>query len=251
MRVLQIFKLLAIMLIGVYLGVVGWIYTIQDQLVYGPSHHVLNTPREAGLGYEAVSIRTGDGVQLSGWFIAGGATQKTVLFFHGNGGSIDCCIEHARLYHQLGFAMLLIDYRGYGASTGEPSEPGLYQDAEAAWQHLTMARGIPAAQIVVVGQSLGGGVATWLATQHPPAGLILDSTFTALTDVGARQYPWLPVSLLARNRYPSITRIASIAAPLLILHSRDDTLIPFSHAEQLYNVASLRNKASRVVPSTA
>lgn len=228
----------AVSILGIYTGVVTWMWTNEDRLVYSPSHEVTHTPHEAELSYETVHIATGDSIQLTGWFIPYGASQKTVLFLHGNAGSIDCCIKHLKLYHDLGFAVLLIDYRGYGASTGQPTEAGLYEDAAAAWNYLLAERGVSPNQIVVVGQSLGGAVATWLVVQHKPAGLILDSPFTTLPGVAALQYCWLPVQILMSNRFASIKRIGVNTAPLLILHSRDDQLVPFNQAEQLYAAAA-------------
>jgi fermentation-respiration switch protein FrsA (DUF1100 family) len=228
--------IILLVLLGIYFGVVIFVYSIQDQMLYSPSRAMRGTPEQVGLEYQSLRIVTKDQEQIAGWFIPGG--EKTVLYFHGNGDNISGRLSHAKLWHDLGFSMLLIDYRGYGESTGEPIEVGLYTDALAAWEYLTIERGIPAEQIVVVGESLGGGVATWLSSHRPNAGLILDATFTSVPDVAARQYPWLPVRLLSRNHFRSIDRIEDIHTPILILHSREDRLIPFEHGQRLYEKAN-------------
>lgn len=228
--------IILLVLLGIYFGVVIFVYSIQDQMLYSPSRAMRGTPEQVGLEYQSLRIVTKDQEQIAGWFIPGG--EKTVLYFHGNGDNISGRLSHAKLWHDLGFSMLLIDYRGYGESTGEPIEVGLYTDALAAWGYLTIERGIPAEQIVVVGESLGGGVATWLSSNRPNAGLILDATFTSVPDVAARQYPWLPVRLLARNHFRSIDRMEQIHSPVLIMHSPNDQLIPFEQGQALFEKAN-------------
>lgn len=227
---------LLVVLLASYFIIVLFVYSIQDQMLYLPNRTIRGTPEQVGLEYEPLRIVTKDQEQIAAWFIPGG--DKTVLYLHGNGDNISGRLSQAKFWHDLGFSMLLIDYRGYGESTGEPIEVGLYTDALAAWEHLTIERGIPAEQIVVVGESLGGGVATWLSSHRPNAGLILDATFTSVPDVAARQYPWLPVRLLSRNHFRSIDRIEDIHTPILILHSREDRLIPFEHGQRLYEKAN-------------
>ncbi len=233
-RIVGWLRLLLIVLGGSYLGLEGWAYLTQDSFVYAPSSVVTGTPRDVGLPYDPITLNTPDGEHLTGWFIpAETTTPTTVLFLHGSGGNIAGCLAHAAIFHQLGVNTLLFDYRGYGQSTGTPSEAGLATDAETAWAYLTTTRGVPAAQIIIVGQSLGGGVATWLATQHRPVGLILDSTFTR----NAFLHPWGPIFIPAQESYASIDRIGRIAAPVLVLHSRDDAVIAFSQAEALFAAA--------------
>ena len=141
------------------------------------------------------------------------------------------------MFRELGLSTLIIDYRGYGLSDGKPSEEGTYLDAESAWNYLIEERGLQADDIIIFGRSLGGGVATWLAKNKQPAALIIESTFTSITDIASSLYPYMPVRLLGQIRYENINRIAAIRSPLLIIHSREDELIPFSHAEALYQQA--------------
>ena len=215
------------------------IFVFQARLVYFPNvgRELAATPRAAGLDYEDVQLRTADNVVLNGWWVPVRDARGAVLLLHGNAGNISHRIGYLTMFNRLHFATLLIDYRGYGKSGGSPSEEGTYRDAEAAWLHLVETRKLNARDIVIVGESLGGGVASWLAATHPPRALIIASAFTSVPDLGARIYPWLPVRLLARIRYDNLDRIAKIAAPVLIAHSRDDEIVPFAHGEALFAAA--------------
>ncbi len=215
------------------------VFLFQPRLVYFPhvERELAATPRAAGLEYEDVSLHTADGVKLHGWWVPAQNARGTVLLAHGNAGNISHRIDYLTMFNRLGYSVLLFDYRGYGKSGGSPSEEGTYRDAEAAWQHLTEARKFKARDIVIVGESLGGGVATWLAVKYPPRALILASTFTSVPDLGAEVYPWLPVRLLARIEYANLQRIRQIEAPVLIAHSRSDDIIPFAHGEALFAAA--------------
>ncbi len=195
------------------------------------------TPRGAGLDYEEVMLHTADGIKLHGWWVPARQARGAVLLMHGNAGNISHRIGYLTMFSRLGYSVLVFDYRGYGKSDGHPDEEGTYRDAEAAWQHVTAARNVPARDIVMVGESLGGGIATWLALKHPPRALVLASTFTSVPDLGAQIYPWLPVHWLARIRYENLARIGQIDAPVMIAHSRDDDIIPFAHGEALFAAA--------------
>ncbi|HXV44855.1 MAG TPA: alpha/beta hydrolase, partial [Anaerolineae bacterium] len=142
------------------------------------------------------------------------------------------------LFHRLGMSVLIIDYRGYGQSEGRPSEQGTYLDAEVAWRYLTVERQLPPNQIILFGESLGGAVAAWLAQTGSPGGLILLSTFTSVPDIGAQTYPFLPVRLLARVNYNTLARLPEIKCPVLIIHSPDDEVVPYSHSQQLFAAAN-------------
>lgn len=215
------------------------VFLFQPRLVYFPQveRELTATPRAAGLDYEDITLHTADGVKLHGWWVPAREARGTVLLMHGNAGNISHRLGYLTMFNRLGYSVLLFDYRGYGKSGGNPDEEGTYRDADAAWQHLTEARKLPARDIVLVGESLGGGIATWLAVKYPPRALILASTFTSVPDLGAQIYPWLPVRLLARVNYDNLSRIGKIEAPVLIAHSRDDDVIPFAHGEALFAAA--------------
>jgi hypothetical protein len=228
--------ILLLCLVG-YGVLVALVYTFQERLVYFPPRPLVQNPAAAGYYYEDVWLQTADGVRLHGWFIPAKDARATLLFFHGNASNISHLMLEVTSFHAMGLNTLLIDYRGYGQSEGQPNEAGTYRDAAAAWRYLTEERQIPAAEIIVVGRSLGGGVAAWVAETYSPRALVLESTFTSLPDVGAQSYPLLPVRLLSRNHYPTIERLPRLTLPVLILHSRDDDIIPFSHGQQLYAAA--------------
>ena len=141
------------------------------------------------------------------------------------------------MFSGMGYNTLLVDYRGYGESSGEPSETGTYRDATASWSWLTVTRGVKASDVVIFGESLGGGIATWLAAREKPRALILASAFTSIPDLGAEIYPWLPVRWLSRIHYNNFANLERINVPVLIAHSRDDEIIPYAHGKRLYAIA--------------
>ncbi len=224
--------------VTVYAVILLLVFVFQARLVYFPEvgRALVATPRAVGLDFEEVRLAA-DGATLHGWWVPANAARGAVLVLHGNAGNISHRLEYLTMFNRLGYATLIIDYRGYGKSSGTPSEDGTYRDAEAAWRHLIDARKLKPQDIVLFGESLGGGVAAWLALQHPPRALVLASTFTSAPDLGAQVYPWLPVRWLARIEYNNLDRIARIAAPVLIAHSKGDDIIPFSHGQALFDAA--------------
>ncbi len=223
----------------VYAVILLLVFLFQARLVYFPevARALVATPRAVGLDFEEIQLAA-DGATLHGWWVPAKAARGAVLIFHGNAGNISHRLEYLTMFNRLGYATLIVDYRGYGKSSGTPSENGTYRDAEAAWRHLIDARKLAARDVVVFGESLGGGVATWLALQHPPRALVLASTFTSVADLGAQVYPWLPVRWLARIEYNNLERIARVTAPVLIAHSKDDDIVPFSHGQALFAAAN-------------
>jgi len=233
-----------IAVLGLYLAFVALVFLGQSRLLYLPDaagRGLAATPQAIGLGYENVHLRTEDGVSLHGWLVSAPVTVRrgmTLLFFHGNAGNISHRLDSIRIFADLGLDVFIFDYRGYGLSEGSPSEPGTYRDATAAWRWLTGERGLAPGQILLFGRSLGAAVALELATRVEPAGVILESAFTSVPDLGAEIYPFLPVRLLSRYRYDNLGRIASVRAPLLVVHSRGDEIIPFRQGQALFAAAS-------------
>jgi fermentation-respiration switch protein FrsA (DUF1100 family) len=222
-------------------------------LLYFPETAVLQTPAAAGLAFTDVEIPTQDGERLHGWWIRARAPSASsvaghVLFFHGNAGNVGDRILHAQLLCAVGLDVLLFDYRGYGHSTGRPSEDGTAIDARSALEALVQQPGVDPAGIFYIGESLGGAVALELALSAPPAGLVLQSTFTSVRDVARKHYPFIPAALVP-DAYPSLERIRSLRAPLLVLHGDCDELIPVSHAGALADAAP-EPKTLRVFPGT-
>lgn len=207
-------------------------------MLYFPSATHDDSPAARGLVASDVALVAADGVRLHGWWLPAAERRATLLFLHGNAGNVSHRLDRALLLQRLGLDLLLVDYRGYGHSAGKPSESGLALDAQAAWRHLTGERGVAPRSIVLYGESLGGAVAARLAAEVSPGALVLDSAFTSVPDLGAELYPWLPVRLLARSRYDTRAALARVDSAVLILHARDDEIVPFSHAER--NLAAAR-----------
>ncbi len=213
------------------------LYLFQPKFVYFPSKNIVATPETIGLSYEEVMLTTSDNVNISGWYLPHPQAHSTMLFLHGNGGNVSHRLEKLMIFYELGLTVFIIDYRGYGMSKGRPSEQGTYRDAEAAWEYLTKDKSVPKDDIIVYGESLGVGVATWVAARNQVGALIIESGFTSIVDMAKHYYPYLPVSLLTRIKYPSLDRIADINAPLLVIHSREDEIVPYSHGQSLYQHA--------------
>jgi fermentation-respiration switch protein FrsA (DUF1100 family) len=209
-----------------------------DALVYFPDRQHYGDPGDVGLAFTDLTIPTDDGERLHGWWIPARArpARGHVLFFHGNAGNVSHRLEHARALTAAGLDLLLVDYRGYGRSTGRPSEAGLYRDARASLAALRAGGQVDPARVVYMGESLGGAVALWLALQDPPAGLVLQSTFTSLRDMARVHYPWAP-SALVGDGFPSLERIRQLQAPVLILHGDADDIVPVAQGRALHAAA--------------
>lgn len=222
---------------AVYGGAVLLMYVFQDRLLYFPTEEHIGTPTHVGLSYEDVWLETNDGERLHAWWVPAGAPRGTVLFCHGNAGNISGRLHSIDLFHRLSLNVLIFDYRGFGRSTGSPSEEGIYRDVEAAFRHTTEERGIPAEEIVLFGRSLGGAPAAWLAAREPAAALILESAFTSLPALAQELYPIFPARHLARSSFNTIDRLPEVEMPVLVIHSREDELIPYEHGRRLYEAA--------------
>ena len=223
--------------LSIYLLLALLIYLFQPRLVYIPHRDLVATPTEIGLAYQEVYFTTEDGVRLSGWLVPAKGARSTVLFCHGNAGNISYLLEELRLFHRLGLNILVFDYRGYGHSEGNPSEQGTYLDVEAAWNFLVREQGSATDEIIVCGHSLGGPIAAWLARKHTPGALFLEAAFTSIPELGQELYPIFPARLLARFAYNTLVYVAEVNCPVLVVHSRDDELIPFTHGRRLFEAA--------------
>jgi len=235
--VLTLIIWIIIIVAGVYVLFAGFLFIFQSHYVYYPEHIISADPSNIGLEFENVSFKTEDRVKLSGWFIPSEGASGVILFCHGNAGNISHRLESIQIFHRLGLNVFIFDYRGYGRSEGKPSEIGTYKDVEAVWQYLVEERQVSPNSIVVFGRSLGGAVAAWLANRHTPGALILESAFTSVPDIAARLYPYLPVRLLSRFKYNTAEYLDEVACPVLIVHSREDEIMPFSHGKQLFERA--------------
>jgi len=214
------------------------LHFFQEHFIYFPQSEIVATPEVISLDYEELTLTTSDGIEINAWWIPHSNARATLLFLHGNAGNISHRLDSMNIFYQLGLSVLIIDYRGYGKSTGKPSEQGTYIDAETAWRYLIDEKKIKNNEIIIFGRSLGGAVASWLAEKYPSAALILESNFTSIADIGSHYYPYLPTKMLARIKYPSIDRMSNIKSPLLVIHSADDDIVPYKFGKQLFEKAN-------------
>lgn len=220
-----------------YVIICLYIFFNQKRMMYMPFREMEDTPDDIDLPYRKVSIETADGVRLSGWFVGEHENADVALFCHGNAGNISHRLETFKALDSLGLNTFIFDYRGYGASEGSPTEKGTHLDAEAAWRYLTETEKISPDRIILWGRSLGGAVATKLATKVNAKGLVLESTFTSIPEVGAAFYPYLPVKLFARYKYNTEAIIATIDMPVLVVHSPEDEVIYYRFGKRLFEAA--------------
>lgn len=205
--------------------------------LYFPDRAVKTDPGSLRLKFEEFLVRAKDGPTIHGWFAPGEPAGPVLLVSHGNGGNISHRLDKLLLFRQAGASVLMYDYRGYGKSTGRPDEAGTYEDAEAAYAWLVGEKRVPPERIVFYGESLGGAVAAEMALRRPCAGLILDSAFTSVVDMGARVFPFLPVRWIVRNRYDSLSKIGRVRCPVLVMHSAQDDIVPYEMGRRLFAAA--------------
>lgn len=210
------------------------LYVLQRDLMYFPTQ---NNPQPEQVGLSGVTVErlpTEDGEMLIVWHAPAVQGAPTVLFAHGNGGEIADRANRFRAYQAAGFGVIFVSWRGYGGSTGSPSEQGLLIDARTAYQWL-VSNDVDPSQIVIVGESLGTGAAVRLAAEYPVGALILGAPYSATSDVAALQYPWLPVRALMKDQFRSIDHIAAVTAPTLVMHGTEDVVIPYDLGRKLFD----------------
>ncbi|KWX23654.1 hypothetical protein AFM11_12690 [Mycolicibacterium wolinskyi] len=215
-------------------GLLAVLFSAQRWFIYFPSPGPVPSAATVLPGGQDVELTTADGKRLGAWYFPG-PTRSAVLVFNGNGGDRSMRAPLAVALNRMGLSVLLFDYRGYGGNPGRPTEDGLAADARAAHEWLTAQPGVD--RVAYFGESLGAAVALGLAVEKPPAALVLRSPFTSLGDVAAVHYRWLPVRRLLLDRYPSIERIPSLAAPLLVIAGDRDDIVPTALSRQLYEAA--------------
>jgi fermentation-respiration switch protein FrsA (DUF1100 family) len=242
-RAMTLLTWLAAIALCVYVGLAAMLYFTQRSLMYFPDRtHV--TPAQAGLAHVAEeTLTTADGEHVIVWHAPpSGSNKPVILYFHGNGGAVQYRVERFNKLLADGIGLVALEYRGYGGSTGSPSESGLTADAEAAYAFAAARYAVP--QIVVWGESLGSGVAVTLAAEKPVGRVILEAPFTSAAAVGAQHYWYMPVRLLMKDQFRSDERIGKVTAPLLILHGMHDQIVPYAMGERLFDLA---NKPKHIV----
>jgi uncharacterized protein len=225
---------------AVLVAPIGLLWAFQRRLIYLPAPRTVPPAASVLPGAEEVRFETADGLRLGGWFVpAEGreAPRTAVLVCNGNGGNRSLRAPLAVALARMGLHVLVFDYRGYGGNPGQPTEAGLATDARAALDYLVGRPEVDPARVVYLGESLGAAVALRLATERPPAALVLRSPFASLAEVGQLHYPLVPVSLLLRDRYDSAALAGRLAAPLLVVAGGRDRIVPASHSRRLFAAA--------------
>ena len=208
---------------------------LENHFLYFPLPRQDASPHQVGLDYEDVFFQAKDGTALTGWLIPGAAGSPLVLFCMGNAGNISHRLETIQMLHELGVAVFIFNYRGYGQSEGQPTETGLYLDVNAAMQEV-LSRGWRADQVVIFGRSLGAAVGLEAALAFSPGGLIMESAFTSITAMGRHHYPFLNLFLgwLIDAQFDNLRKISSLQSPLLLIHGTQDQICPPEMAESLF-----------------
>jgi uncharacterized protein len=226
-----------------YLALVGCLYYYQRNLLYIPDRQVA-APQQYGLeGFEDLRATSADGVNVQLWYRKAAPNFPTVIYFHGNAAHLG---NRAGIFAALagqGFGVLALSYRGYGASEGSPTEDGIYHDARCAIAYLTEKHSIPLTSILLFGESLGTGVAIQMATEYNIAGVVLEAPYTSVAARAAEIYFYVPVNLLIKDRFDSLSKAPRVKAPVLILHGELDNVIPVQQGRALYAAITSAKKA--------
>ncbi len=233
---MKMFKFFLFFSLISYLCILLYMYIFQRTFMYHPN--IKNTdPTSIQFNYEEVFIQSNKEIQLRSWFSSSSNNKKTILFFHGNAGELHARVYKLNKFSEMNLNFLIISWRGFSGNNGKPTEKGLYQDANKAVEWLQQ-KGINKKDIILYGESLGTGIAVELGSKDKYGGIILESPYTSMVDMGKRFYPFLPISLLQRDRYNSQKKIKKIKSPILVLHGKADTLVPFYMGKKIYEMAN-------------
>ena len=221
-----------LILLLIYGGLIALVYLNQHRFIYAPPVASNDVPS----GFRNVSYETRDRLELTAGYLRAQDGLPTILFFHGNGANWQSSALVTARLARAGYGIMAAEYRGYSGNAGTPSEAGLYEDARAAWRFLREKQRLAESEIVLVGNSIGSGVATQLATEVRARALVLISPFDSMEETAARKLRWLPVRLLLRDRYRNDQKLPEIGEPILILHGEADSLIALEQAQALAKV---------------
>jgi len=223
-----------------YILLITIVFFFQRNLLYHPSvdNYLEGEGVREPFEIEKVKITTKDKIDLIGWFYNKDLEKfKTILFFHGNAGSLENRTYKLNHFKNLNVNFLIIAWRGFSGNNGKPNETGLYEDAESAIRWLKV-KGIKEKNIILYGESLGTGVAVEVAQNKNYAGIILESPFTSMVNVGKKHYPFLPVGFLLKDKFESYKKIKKILIPVLVLHGKKDKIVPFAMGKKMYELAN-------------
>lgn len=221
-----------------YLLLVAGMYLFQRSFMYFPDPSPALAANYQLAGFTTITLTAADGTALTAWIHPANPGMDTILYFHGNAGHLGYRAEKFRAFTKAGFGLIAVSYRGYGGSKGSPSQTGLYDDATTALAYARDVLGIQEKNMIFYGESLGTGIATYLATQHPDVALlVLEAPYRSVEARAKEIYPYLPVHDLIKDRYPLVTLLPEVKAPVLIFHGTKDVIVPFAHGQAVYNAA--------------
>ena len=220
-----------------YLIIVIILFIFQRNLLYHPSENNYFGD-QLKVSIEKIRVKTNDEVELLGWFHKKDLKNfKTIIFFHGNAGSLENRIHKINHFKDININFLIVAWRGFSENQGKPSEKGLYEDGESSIKWLNK-KGIKNENIILYGESLGTGIATHLAQNNNFAGVILESPFTSMIDAAKNVYPYFPINILLKDKYENDKKIKNIKSPILIMHGEKDKIVPFWMGKKLYELAN-------------
>jgi len=217
---------------------------LERRLTFFPTREMSMTPENLGLSAETLRIPTADGERIAAWLVPAARPLGTLLYLHGNGGSMSDRLTEVAALRLAGFSVMIFDYRGYGQSTGTPSETGIYRDTRAAWDFLVNQRSVPPDRIVLLGESLGSAAALDLSVairrdgKAPPGAAVLVGAFTSAAEMGRLHFPWLPVRWMLRERLDNLAAVRETDVPLLIIHGGRDAVAPAAMGRRLYEASA-------------
>jgi len=234
------FTTIILTLVSFYVLLLTIVFFFQRNFLYHPSidnnlkNQVINEPSEI----EKVKITTEDNIDLTAWFYNKNIEKfKTILFFHGNAGSLENRTYKLNHFKDLNVNFLIIAWRGFNGNEGKPSEIGLYRDAKSAIKWLNL-KGVTEENIILYGESLGTGVAVEVAQNKNYAGVILESPYTSMVNMGKKHYPLFPVRFLLKDKFESYKKIKKVSVPILVIHGKIDTIVPFAMGKKMYELAN-------------
>ena len=214
----------------------------QSKYIYHPDKNIASTPASVGLEFEDLALDTEDGETIRAWFVPcmvnGMSAEQTVLLCHGNAGNMGDRVRSLQTFNKLGFNTLVFDYRGFGESSGNPTEKGTYIDGMTCWDYLVDKRKVRSQDIIIFGRSLGGAVACWLAAHADPSALVLESTFASIPAMAHEMFPFIPVKIFCRFKYDTVNNITNIHCPVMVSHSKVDSVLPYKQGLMVFEAAS-------------
>ena len=221
----------------IYFLILVFLYFYQRNLLYHPNENNYSEDK-ISVDIENVRIKTSDNIELLGWYHEKNLKDfKTLIFFHGNAGSLENRIHKLNHFRDMNINFLIIAWRGFSGNNGNPSEQGLYEDGKSAIDWL-IKKGVSEKNLILYGESLGTGVATHLAQNKNFAGVILETPFTSMIDAAKKFYPYIPVKMLLKDKFENYKKIKNIDSPILIMHGEADQLVPFSMGKKIYEIAN-------------